>query len=134
MAEPGVESAGDFVRRFLHAFERLDLAAFAACFADDATAFFPQPEPPERFDGRLAIAAQFERVFAGIRASATAGPPWHRLDAQDLAVQAVSDDVAIVSLHLRNASRLARRTLVLRRTGTGWRVAHLHASNVTLPA
>jgi ketosteroid isomerase-like protein len=34
--------------RFLTSFENLDMPAFIACFADDATAFFPAPEPPTR--------------------------------------------------------------------------------------
>jgi ketosteroid isomerase-like protein len=44
-----------FVRTFLLAFESLDMQQFVACFADDATVFFPLPEPPERVEGKQAI-------------------------------------------------------------------------------
>jgi uncharacterized protein (TIGR02246 family) len=126
-------SAAAFTHRFLQAFEELDLQAFVQAFADDATVFFPHPEPAARFQGRAAIAAQFEHVFAAIRAAATSGPPWHRLDPQELCVQLLAPDTAVVTFHLLNVTRLARRTLVLKRADGGWRIAHLHASNVAPP-
>jgi Ketosteroid isomerase homolog len=51
-----------FTREFLRAFENLDMKQFIACFADDATVFFPIPEPPERVQGKQAIQQRFERV------------------------------------------------------------------------
>ena len=39
---------------FLRAFEDLDWERFHTAFADDVTAFFPTPEPPQRFVGRPA--------------------------------------------------------------------------------
>ena len=36
---------------------------FIACFADDATVFFPMPEPPERVQGKQAIQQRFEQCF-----------------------------------------------------------------------
>ena len=130
LSPDSIDSPTALMRRFLQAFEVLDLAAFMNCFADDATAFFPQPEPPQRFDGRAAIRSQFERVFAAIRAGAPSGAPYHRLDAEDPAMQILSPDAAVVTFHLRNDVRLARRTLVLVRVDGAWRIAHLHASNV----
>ena len=59
-----------FTREFLRAFENLDMKQFIACFADDATVFFPMPEPPERVQGKQAIQQRFERVFASIRSTA----------------------------------------------------------------
>jgi len=115
-------------RHFLANFENLDLPAFIDCFADDATVFFPAPEPPERVNGKAAIRARFEQVFAGIRQGASGGPPYHRLEAQDLQIQMVGSDAAIVSFHLRNTERIARRTLVLHRTRGTWLIVHLHAS------
>jgi len=38
-----------------------------------------------------------------------------------------------VTFHLRNAERIARRSLVLERAGGEWKIAHLHASSVALP-
>ena len=48
-----------FTRKFLHAFEDLDIKQFIACFADDATVFFPMPEPPERVQGKQGNSAAF---------------------------------------------------------------------------
>jgi ketosteroid isomerase-like protein len=106
------------------------MPAFIACFADDATVFFPLPEPPERFNGKAAIRAQFQRVFAGIRGDASSGPPYHRLVPEDLQVQMLGAHSAVVSFHLRNSERIARRTLVFEQVRGVWLIAHLHASNV----
>ena len=121
------------VDRFLAAFENLDFPAFRACFEDDASVFFPAPEPPARADGRAAIEARFHEVFDSIRAGAKGGPPYHRLQPEDLRIEALSPDVALVTFHLRNAQRIARRTLLFRRRADGWRIAHLHASNAAPP-
>ena len=119
--------------RFLWAFENLDMHEFIRCFADDATVFFPIPEPPQRYDGKAAIQEHFEQVFAGIRKGSTASaPPYHHLAPQDQVVQLLGPDAALVSFHLRNAERVARRTLVLKKTDGKWLIEHLHGSNVSL--
>ena len=64
-----------FTRKFLRAFEDLDMKQFIACFTEHATVFFPMPEPPERAQGKDAIRRRFERVFASIRSAARSGPP-----------------------------------------------------------
>jgi|KBSMisStandDraft_5_1062788.scaffolds.fasta_scaffold938424_2 ketosteroid isomerase-like protein len=123
------ESPAEFAHRFLTAFENLDMDRFIECFAADATVFFPLPEPPSRFDGKQAIREHFQGVFDAIRGGAKSGPPYHTLNAEDLRTQPLGADAAVVTFHLRNAQRTARRTLVLHRKG-GWSIAHLHASNV----
>jgi len=134
-AVPAIAGAADhseletFTTRLLRAFENLDMPTFIDCFADDATVFFPAPEPPLRVSGRSAIQERFENVFAGIARSATGGPPFHKLDPQDLQFQSLEPHVALVSFHLLNATRTARRTLVVRKARGAWRIAHLHASN-----
>ena len=121
-----------FTRKFLRAFENLDMQQFIACFADDATAFFPTPEPPERAQGKDAIRRRFERVFASIRSTAKSGPPFHHLTPEDLSIQLLPGRTAVVSFHLRNAERVARRTLVLTNTNGQWLIIHLHASNALM--
>jgi len=116
---------------FLASFENLDMPAFIACFADDATAFFPAPEPPERVAGKAAIRSRFQQVFDAIRKGASSGPPYHRLEPQDLQIQSLSADTAVVSFHLRNSERIARRTLVMKKVRSTWLIAHPHASNFT---
>ena len=122
-------SARTFATTFLRAFENLDMPAFIACFATDATVFLPDPEPPMRHDGQAAIRDYFQSVFDEIKAGATSGPPYHRLTPDRLHVQVLDDDAAVVTFHMTGADRVARRTLVLRRLGGAWVIAHLHASN-----
>lgn len=117
--------------RFLRSFENLDLDAFMACFAPDATVFFPSPESPGRFDGQAAIRDNFAKVFAAIRqASKATAPPYHRLAPERLSLKVLSADSAVVTFELVNEERLARRTLVLTATPNGWLIEHLHASNM----
>ncbi len=119
--------------RFLRAFENLDMTTFISCFAEDATVFFPLPEPPQRFAGKAAIRAHFQQVFATIRkGSASLRPPYHKLKPEEPLVQLLTPDAAVVSFHLRNSERIARRTLVLQKVGKSWLIVHLHASNVSL--
>jgi len=42
----------------------------------------------------------------------------------------IGTNVGVASFHLRNEERIARRTIVFTLTPLGWRIAHLHASNV----
>ena len=126
--DPAVRAA---LTRFLTAFENLDWDVFRASFDDDATAFFPTPEPPQRFEGRTAVEAQFQQVFRSIRAAAPSGPPFQRLVPEDLRIEQIGADAAVATFHLRNEQRLARRTIVFKRAARRWRIAHLHASNVS---
>jgi ketosteroid isomerase-like protein len=93
--------------------------------------FFPSPEPPLRFSGKQSIQKQFDSVFAQIRIHSSATErPFHQLEPHDLLVQIVTAETALVSFHLLNPERIARRTLFLTQSEGGWRIQHLHASNV----
>jgi ketosteroid isomerase-like protein len=118
------------LNRFLTAFENLDWAAFRAAFSDSATVFHPAPEMAERVTGPRGIDSTFRAVFADIRAHATGGPPYQRLVPTDLRIQPLSPGLVLVTFQLRNAQRLARRTVIFRHEDAGWRILHLHASNV----
>lgn len=119
----------DGVLRFLTAFEHLEWETFSASFADEATVFFPAPEPPELHVGRAAVEARFRVVFDAIRAARPEGPPYHRLEPQDLRIEPAGARAALVTFHLRNPERIARRTILWGETPGGWRIVHLHASN-----
>ena len=123
-----------FTRKFLRAFEDLDIQQFIDCFADNATVFFPMPEPPDRVEGKQAIQQRFEHVFALIRSTAKSGPPFQHLTPEDLAVRLMPGQTAVVSFHLKNEERIGRRTLVLTNTNGRWLILHLHASNVPVAA
>jgi len=122
----------ELLSHFITAFENLDLPAFMDCFADDATAFFPVPEPPDLFVGKKEVHRQFRQVFAGIRASATSGPPYQHLSPENTQVKVLSPEAALVTFQLRNAERLGRRTLVLKKSQGHWLITQLHASNVPI--
>jgi ketosteroid isomerase-like protein len=124
------KSAREFAAVFLRTFEDLDMATFIECFAEDATVFFPTSQPPIRYSGRGAIREQFQLVFNAIKGDSKADPPYHRLNPELLQVHVLGEDTAIVTFHLTGPSRVARRTLVVHRTGGRWLIAHLHASNI----
>jgi len=120
----------DALNRFLHAFENLDWAPFRAAFSDSATVFHPAPEMAERVSGRRAIDSTFRAVFADIRAHASGGPPYQRLTPVDLRIQPLQPGLVLVTFQLRNAERLGRRTVIFGHEDAGWRILHLHASNI----
>ena len=118
---------------FLRAFDTLDLPAFIACF-DSKVTFFAPTGRATRIDGRDAIADFFSGVFAQTkRESGRTQPPYMHLDPRDLRVQQTGD-CAIVTFHLAESDGIHRRTLVFARNHGGWRIVHLHASNLGPPA
>lgn len=114
-----------FFDAYLDAFNRRDWEAFRATFDDGITVMFDKPAPPQRRDGRAAVEEFFLRVFPPPGQSRPLPPPIRPegLLAQDLG------DVVVVSFHMRDGSEIARRTVVLRKTSSGWRVVHIHASS-----
>jgi len=138
-AEGMADSAGaerreidELVARLITAFENLDLPAFMACFADDATGFFPLPQPPGLFEGKSAIQRQFERLFGEVRKTHGAGPPYFHIIPGNSQVMILDPNAALVSFDQRNTRRNGRRTLVLRKSQGQWLIVHFHASNIVL--
>jgi ketosteroid isomerase-like protein len=61
-------------------------------------------------------------------------PPYMHIEPRALAIQ-MFGDTAIATFNLDDrAGFLNRRTLVLHKTAAGWKIVHLHASEVALPA
>lgn len=119
-----MDTAEGALQSFLLAFSRLDLDALLACFAAEATGFFPLAHDRERLDDAAALGEAFARVIARLRAAGATHLP---LDAADLRIQEWGD-TAVATFHLRS-ERFGRRTCVLRRLESQWRIVHLHASN-----
>jgi ketosteroid isomerase-like protein len=119
------------IQDFLVPFSNRNIREFIEYFADDATVFFPAVQgpgfPPDRVQGKAAIAREFEaayqRIGAPARASGTIIRPL------DLMVQRF-DDFAVVTFHLGAEKTRNRRTFVLRRIDSRWRIVHLHASSL----
>lgn len=123
-------AVADVLKRFLTAFENLEWVPFRAAFSDSATIFHPAPEMAERVTGPRGIDSTFRAVFADIRAHATGGPPYQRLVPDNLRIQPLGPGLVLVTFQLRNAERLGRRTVIFRHENGGWRILHLHASNI----
>jgi len=116
---------------FLAAFDSLQFDPFRSYFADDITMFFPFPQLPARVNGKRAVEDVFGQFMAAQREGrAKAGRPMVQgITARDLLVQMASHDVAVVSFHLGAEETPARRSLVFRKSPTGWKVTHWHASS-----
>lgn len=124
-------------RSFITAFNNLDMPAFLDRFAEDATIVHPPAAPPRTFPTRLQgkqeIQRTFQVVFDLIRSSSgRAAAPYQDLQPRDLLVQQY-DRFAVLTFHLGAERRIGRRTLVLRRIGSDWKIVHLHASTFELP-
>jgi ketosteroid isomerase-like protein len=119
---------------FLHAFEALDWPAFRSCFAEGATVFHPAPPHVLRTDSPASFERAWAEVFERIRRnSGRTAPPYHTLTPKDLRIQLLVPTVALVTFHLPNGEVTGRRTMVLEKLGGGWKIVHLHASNVSTP-
>jgi len=115
---------------FIRAFDDLDWETFRLAFDDDATVFYPRAMP-ERANGRAEFEKGFQTVFQQIRGSKTTAP-YMDIQPKDLRLQ-LFGDMAIATFHLDDrAGFLNRRTIVLRKTEKGWKIVHLHASEVSV--
>jgi ketosteroid isomerase-like protein len=116
---------------FIQAFDNLDWDHFRAAFADGATVFYPR-EFPHRATGREEFERFFRKVFDRIRGDRTQGP-FMDIQPRDLNLQ-IMGTVAIATFHLDDRSGfLNRRTIVLEKQPAGWKIIHLHASEVATP-
>jgi hypothetical protein len=125
---------------FLAAFQDLDWPAFRKCLADRPVVFHPtaaiRPEgsridDPQTFD--TVWLGFFETVRKSAAKQGVATPPFMKLEPNDLRIDFPSPDVAVVTFHLRSStSSIGRRMFVLARTAAGWKITHLHASNLSL--
>jgi ketosteroid isomerase-like protein len=116
--------------RFVKAFDDLDWEAFRLAFDDDATVFYPRAFP-ERANGRAEFEKTFKTVFEQIRSGKTVAP-YMDIRPREMKIQ-LFGDVAIATFHLDDrAGFVNRRTLVLNKSKTGWKIVHLHASEVSV--
>ncbi|MDH3403799.1 MAG: nuclear transport factor 2 family protein [Acidobacteriota bacterium] len=133
---PSEEShpAETVARELTRAIDYFDLEAFADSFSDDVTMFYPIASLAQRVDGREALARIQGQVFdtleAQLREAGTTEPPYFGLEPQDLKVQTLGEDAAVVTWHVDRGTHLGRRTAVVRQLGGSWRIVSYHASNV----
>jgi ketosteroid isomerase-like protein len=121
-----------FLAEFVTAFDNLDWEKFRNAFADDATVFYPR-DKANRATGRIEFEQHFKQVFEQIRAGRSKGP-YMDIQPRELRIQLLGE-VAIVTFHLDDRPGfINRRTLLLKKTTAGWKIAHLHASEVASAA
>ena len=111
---------------FFRAVESMQLDRIAPFFEEDAQMFSPLGTYPARLDGRAAILAQFKAIAEAIKQM----PSPLKIDPQQLIVRDFGD-IALVTFHLELPGPLNRRTFIMHRTASGWRIAHIHASAAT---
>ena len=119
---------------FVTAFENLDWQAFGTCFSTTATIFHPAAPNTKLIDSP----DQFEKAWLGVferikKSSGRSSPPYMSLHPLDLRVEKLSEDVVLVTFHLVDGSMIGRRTLVFKREPEGWKIVHIHASNIAAP-
>jgi ketosteroid isomerase-like protein len=121
-----------FLSDFIFAFDNLDWDKFRSAFADDATVFYPR-DRANRANGRVEFEQYFKKVFEQIRAGRSKGP-YMDLQPRELRIQLLGE-AAIVTFHLDDRPGfINRRTLILRESTAGWKIVHLHASEVASAA
>jgi ketosteroid isomerase-like protein len=120
----------DALAKFVSAFDNLDWETFRSTFDDGATVFYPRAFP-ERANGRYEFEKTFKVIFQQIRAGKTAAP-YMDIQPKDVSLQ-IFGDIAIATFHLDDRPGfLNRRTIVLHKTGLGWKIVHLHASEIAI--
>jgi ketosteroid isomerase-like protein len=133
-ASPKTASIEEALSTFLTAFDNLDWQAFRTCFSGSATIFHPAAPNIRRIDSP----DQFEKAWLGVferikKNSGRTSPPYMSLNPLDLRVEKLSEDVVLVTFHLVDGSTVNRRTLVFKQESDGWKIVHIHASNITAP-
>jgi ketosteroid isomerase-like protein len=114
------------VTNFVEAFNNLNWTDFAASFDAEATIFHLGAEFMRRIEGRDAVMASFQEIFADVP-NEVPGPPYLNIRPQDLVVQMLGD-AAVVTFHFEAGASVNRRTLIFVRRADRWLIAHLHAS------
>jgi|ERR1700722_3318349 hypothetical protein len=125
---------------FLKAFNNLDWPAFRKCWVDNPVVFYPSvaPNPTgKRIDDPPGFDTAWRRQFDLMRESATSRgvtePPFLNIEPKDIRVDFPAPTIAVVTFHLGPTNgALGRRMFVIAKTSGGWRITHLHASNLSL--
>ena len=138
-AGPGdavVPSAGEIERvvtGFLAAVDAGDRAALGECFETEATMYVPFDDTPDLVEGRAAILQRFDRLFAAWRRRGLS-TPYVGFAPKQFRACAAGPGHALATFTVGIEGAPGRRSVLLRRSASGWRILHLHASNLSLRA
>ena len=128
-ASPGDAAAAAVVRGFLAAVDMGDLETLAGLFDPDASGYLPFADTPVLLDGREAVLARFTRLVDAWRARGKS-PPYVGFEPRELLVRPAGPGHALATFLVGIEGDTGRRSLLLRHTPAGWRILHLHASNL----
>jgi ketosteroid isomerase-like protein len=118
---------------FLVAFDNLDWPSFRVYFASDVTMFHPATPNIKRIDSPEDFEKAWLGVFARIKKqSGRNRPPYMNLQPQDLRIQTLSPEIALATFHLIDGDTTSRRSILFKQYSDGWKIVHLHASNITV--
>jgi ketosteroid isomerase-like protein len=128
-AQSSTDEVEQVLNAFLIPFSNQNVAEFIEYFADDAVVFFPSSRfAAVRVEGKANIRSTFAAVFKPGQPAPVTGRSL--IQPQDLKVQRFGDS-AIATFHLGSDSARGRRTFVLQRLDSRWKIVHLHASIIT---
>lgn len=131
MNDPGTEARlRTVVEQFLDAIANADAAALAPLWCADASMYFPFANSQDLVRGRDAVLARFDRMFADLRARNPGPPPYIRFRTEAFECLALDARHVVVYAMLAFAAQRGRRTLIFRSEADGWRLLHVHASNM----
>jgi len=120
-------SVAETLNSFFRSVESLQIENVGQFFEDDAQMFTPFGAMPSRLDGRAAIMTFFKAVAD----MAKQQPAPLKIEPRDLNIRELGD-IALITFHLQlNEGPLHRRTFVMHRSSSGWRIAHIHASTAS---
>ena len=119
------EEALDTLNQFLAAVMSQNLEKINGFFNEDAQMFSPLGTYAARLDGRAAIGKQFATIMEAIK-SQQGGVL--KLEPQDLDARELAPNVVLTTFHPRLPGPLHRRSILLTKGASGWRIAHIHAS------
>ncbi len=122
-------AAEDTVRRFLAAVDAGDEVTLAELFTPDASAYLPFADTPGLIDGHAAIMSRFGRLIAAWKRRGLS-PPFVGFEPSGLQPTLLAVEWTLVTFLVGIEGDTGRRTMLLRSTADGWRIFHLHASNL----
>ena len=125
-----------FANEFVAAIAEADWSSFRRFWAEDAVMYAPASTGSIRLEGLAALEREWRVQFDQMRDLAKkrglTAAPFTTIAPRDLRIDQVAPSVGVVSFHLDDEGRIRRRMFVAVKSGSEWRVTHLHASN--LPA
>ena len=117
------------VNNFVTAFNNFNWVAFRESFTDDATIFHPFWNHARRIQGRREIETAWLTIFPEFEDRNNSSKL--QISPKDINIQ-LYRQTAIVTFHLgEGVNTLSRRTLIMVKKKRSWKIAHLHASNMS---